>query len=137
MKKFFGEFKEFAMKGNVIDLAVGVIIGAAFGKIVTSVVNDIIMPTLGIFTGSVSFASLSVQVGAAQIKYGSFLQTIIDFILIALSIFLFVKLINNAKKKLETIAKKEQEAIDEAAVVVQSEEVALLSEIRDLLKEKK
>ncbi len=137
MKKFFGEFKEFAMKGNVIDLAVGVIIGAAFGKIVTSVVNDIIMPALGIFTGSVSFASLSVQVGAAQIKYGAFLQTIIDFILIALSIFLFVKLINNAKKKLEAIAKKEQEAVAEAAIEVQSEEVALLTEIRDLLKEKK
>jgi len=137
MKKFFGDFKDFAMKGNVVDLAVGVIIGAAFGKIVTSVVNDILMPLLGIFSGQVSFSAMYVQLGAAQIKYGAFLQTIIDFVLIALSIFLFVKLINNTRKKLEEIAKKEKEDAVEEVVAVQQSEVDLLIEIRDLLKSKK
>ncbi|MEI6132938.1 MAG: large-conductance mechanosensitive channel protein MscL [Bacillota bacterium] len=129
MKKFFAEFKDFAMKGNVVDLAVGVIIGAAFGKIITSIVNDLLMPLLGIVSGQVSFSNLVLQVGAAQIRYGTFLQTVLDFILIALSIFVFVKGINKARKKLES----KEEAIEEAKV---SDEVVLLSEIRDLLKSK-
>ncbi len=117
MKKFFKEFKAFAMKGNVIDLAVGVIIGAAFGKIVTSLVNDIFMPILSLFTGGSSVSSLFVpltatevhytsiaaanEAGIATLNYGQFIQTVIDFILMALVIFLFVKAISQLHKKPE------------------------------------
>jgi len=92
------EFKEFVMRGNVLDLAVGVIIGGAFGKIVGSLVNDIIMPLIGLLMGGVNFSELSVTVGAAQIKWGMFVQTIIDFVVIAFVIFLIVKAANNMKK---------------------------------------
>lgn len=138
VKKFFEEFKDFAMKGNVLDLAVGVIIGASFGKIVTSVVNDIVMPLLGIVSGQVSFANLVLQVGAAQIRYGAFLQTIVDFIIIALSIFMFIKLINKTRKKIEAIATREKLVIEiekeEQEEMRLSAEVEILTEIRDLLK---
>jgi large conductance mechanosensitive channel len=131
------EFKEFAVKGNVIDLAVGVIIGGAFGKIVTSMVNDIIMPLIGALTGGVNFTYLKLvikeahgDVPAVTFNYGNFIQNIIDFLIVSFSIFLFIKLINRFKreKKVETV-----EAVEEDKP---SEEVLLLQEIRDLLKDK-
>lgn len=124
MKKFISEFKEFISKGNVLDMAVGVIIGSAFSKIVTSLVNDIMMPLIGIIIGGRDFSNLGIKVGNAKIMYGSFLQNVVDFLIIALSLFTVIKVINKFKKKQE---KKE-------TVVVKSEEVLLLSEIRDLLK---
>jgi len=93
------EFKAFAIKGNALDLAVGVIIGSAFGKIITSLVNDIIMPILGIFMGGVNFTDLQFNLGKAVVKYGAFNQNILDFLIVAFTIFLFIKLINNLKKK--------------------------------------
>ena len=137
---FFKEFKEFAVKGNVMDMAVGVIIGGAFGKIVTSLVNDVIMPLIGKATGGVSFKDLFVnlgegqyntlaeaqEAGAAVLAYGQFVQNIIDFLIIALCIFLMVRAINKAKKK--------EEPAPEAPAGPTQEE--LLTEIRDLLKNK-
>jgi large conductance mechanosensitive channel len=120
------EFKKFAMRGNVIDLAVGVVIGAAFGKIVASLVADIIMPLVGLLLGGLNFSKLSITVGEAQLMYGQFLQTVVDFLIIAFSIFLFIRLINRFKKKEET--KEEPVKVD------RQEE--LLAEIRDLLKVK-
>ncbi len=129
------DFKEFAFKGNVIDMAVGVIIGGAFGKIVTSLVNDIMMPILGYFTSGMDFKELKIQLGTEEtsaILYGSFIQNIVDFFIIALSVFIFIKIINNAK---ERITKKEEieEVIEEAKP---SETELLLTEIRDILKNK-
>ncbi len=95
----WSEFKKFAIKGNVVDLAVGVIIGGAFGKIVTSLVEDLIMPVIGLLLGGISFADLKVQVGETAIMYGSFIQTVVDFLIIALSIFFLVKFINRFRKK--------------------------------------
>ncbi len=122
---FAKEFKEFAIKGNVIDLAVGVIIGAAFGKIVSSVVEDMIMPLVGTLVGGVNFAGLVLTVGAATVKYGKFLQTCFDFLIIAWAIFLVVKLINRVKR--------DQLAAPAAPPPPPRQEV-LLEEIRDLLK---
>lgn len=119
------EFKAFAFKGNVIDLAVGVIIGLAFGKIVTSIVNDLIMPIFGVISGGVNVAGLEYPFGAAIIKYGAFLQSVIDFFIIAFSIFLFVKLINKLKRKEEEKPAKAPEP---------TKDQLLLEEIRDLLK---
>ena len=126
------EFKKFALKGNVLDLAVGVIIGGAFGKIIASLVNDVIMPMLGIFTGKINLTTLKWVInpgkdGAAElsIKYGQFLQTMIDFLLVALSIFLVIKALNSFKKK-------QEEKLQE---VKPSKEELLLTEIRDILKE--
>jgi len=128
------EFKKFALKGNVLDLAIGVIIGGAFGKIVTSLVNDIIMPIIGILLGGISFTDLKYvitpateDVAESAILYGTFIQSIVDFLIIAFSIFLFVKLINSFKKKEEAAP---------AAPPAPAQEVVLLEEIRDLLKEK-
>ena len=123
---FIKEFKEFAVKGNVMDMAVGVIIGGAFGKIVTSLVNDVFMPIIGIITGGIDFTDLSVKVGEAEIKYGQFIQNVVDFILVALCIFLVIKAINKFKKKEEE---------KPAAPPEPSKEEKLLGEIRDLLKE--
>lgn len=122
---FFKEFKEFAMKGNVMDMAVGVIIGGAFGKIVTSLVDDVLMPAIGTLTGGVDFSNLAVTFGDANLKYGSFIQNIIDFLIIAFCIFLMIKGMNKLSKK------KEEEP---AAPAEPSNEEKLLSEIRDLLK---
>ena len=130
MKKFFEEFKAFAMKGNVMDMAVGVIIGAAFGKIISSLVDDILMPIIGAITGGVDFTGLSVTVGKAAINYGNFIQNIIDFLIVAFCIFLMIKAINKAT----SVAKKEEEAKEEEPAGPTQEE--LLTEIRDLLKEK-
>ena len=125
MKKIIQEFKQFAMRGNVIDMAVGIIIGGAFGKIVSSVVNDILMPVIGIMIGGLNFSSLTIQVGNATIRYGSFLQNVIDFLIVAACIFVFIKLLSKLSKK-----KEEEE------VIQKDEQVKLLEEIRDLLKEK-
>ncbi len=143
MKKFFSDFKEFAMKGNVMDMAVGVIIGGAFGKIVTSLVNDIITPLISLLTGSVSLENLKVVMKEAvmegeeviqeqiALNYGAFIQAIIDFLIIALSIFLVLRLIMNAQKKLESLKKKEEE---EAAEEEPAEtELSVLKEIKELL----
>ena len=126
IKNVVKEFKEFISKGNVVDLAVGVIIGGAFGKIVTSLVNDILMPLLGIVLGGINFGGLTLRVGSAVIAYGAFIQNIIDFLIIAFCIFVFVKFIN----KLTTKPKKEEKP----KAPVKSDEVVLLEEIRDLLK---
>jgi len=133
---FISEFKAFAMRGNVIDLAVGVVIGAAFGKIVSSLVDNVIMPPLGVVIGNVDFSDLVIKIGApvadakgvvtggAIIKYGVFLNTIIQFVIVAIAIFLVVKLMNRLTRK------------QEAAPAPPPAEVVLLTEIRDLLKAK-
>lgn len=141
MGKFINEFKEFAIKGNAVDMAVGVIIGGAFGKIVSSIVNDIIMPPIGWLIGGVNFSDLKCELpkmkiagleetAAATINYGAFIQTIIDFTIIALCVFLLVKGINRLARK-----KKEEPAAPPAAPQPSAEE-KLLTEIRDLLKNK-
>jgi len=117
------EFKEFAMKGNVVDLAIGVIIGAAFGKIVTSIVEDIFTPLLGIILGKVDFAGLSVKVGDATIKYGMFLNALINFLIVALALFLAVKAINRFRAQ-----------APEVPPPPPSREEELLTEIRDAIK---
>jgi len=128
MKSFVDEFKAFAMKGNVVDLAVAVIIGVAFGKIVSSLVDNIIMPIVGIFLGGMDFTSMSVQIGDAYVSYGVFLQNVVDFVIVALVIFLVVKAINKTKE----INKDESSEKDSPAEP--SEEVKILREIRDSLK---
>ncbi len=130
MSNFLTEFKEFALKGNVMDMAVGVIIGGAFGKIVSSLVDDVLMPVIGMITGGLDFTQLTAKVGDATLKYGVFLQNVIDFLIIALCIFLMIKAMNKLmhKKKAEEPAPAPAEP---------SAEEKLLTEIRDLLKEKK
>ncbi len=92
------EFREFAMKGNVMDLAVGVIIGGAFGKIVSSLVENVLMPFIGLFMGGIDFSKLAVKIGSAELKYGAFIQSVIDFVIIAFCIFLMIKALNSLKK---------------------------------------
>ena len=121
----FSEFKTFAMRGNVIDLAVGVVIGGAFGGIVNSFVGDVIMPIIGILTGGVDFTGLSYTVGDAAIAYGKFIQAVFSFTIIAFVLFLVIKGMNATKKKTEEAP---------AAPAAPSSEEILLSEIRDLLK---
>ncbi len=134
------EFKEFAMRGNVIDMAVGIIIGGAFGKIVTSLVNDVIMPPIGLLMGNVDFSNLFVSLtgqaypslaaaqdaGAPLVKYGVFINTVIDFVIVAFAIFLVIRTLNKLKRK--------EEAAPPAAPPAPSAEETLLIEIRDLLK---
>lgn len=154
-----GEFKKFIMRGNVVDMAVGVIIGGAFGKIVTSLVNDMLMPWIGYLMGDANFSELSYVIREAQVeldalgaetvvkeaiefRYGAFIQTIIDFLLVALCIFAFVKVVASiryraeAKERAEEEAKKAAEAAAAAAAPKAPTTEELLSEIRDLLKEK-
>lgn len=126
MKKNIEEFKKFIARGNVIDLAVGVIIGGAFSSIVTSLVDNILTPILGLVLGGVDFSSLSITFRDTKIEYGAFIQSIIDFLIIAICIFTIVKIIN----KIMHIKKKEEEKV----VPKKSDEVLLLEEIRDLLK---
>lgn len=121
----WSEFKKFALKGNVLDLAVGVIIGGAFGKIVSSLVEDLIMPLVGLLLGGVDFSKLAFTFQDANIKYGAFLQTVVDFLIIAFSIFIFIRLLNRFKKKEE----------EKPAVIVVDTKEEILKEIRDLLKE--
>ena len=99
MKKFIGDFKTFISRGNVMDMAVGVIIGAAFGKIVTSLVNDILMPLIGVILGGLDFSGLAIKIGNASIKYGSFIQSVIDFLIVAVCIFTMIKFFEKFKKK--------------------------------------
>lgn len=127
LKKIKGEmseFKKFISRGNVVDMAIGVIIGAAFGKIVTSLVNDILMPAIGVLLGGLDFSDLSIKFGDATIAYGLFIQTIIDFLIISMCIFIMVKIFEKFKTKEEEKPKEK------------SEDICLLEEIRDLLKEK-
>ncbi len=131
MKKFMGEFKEFISRGNVMDMAVGIIMGSAFTAIVTSLVNDMIMPIVGMLCAGVNIADLSVTVGSATLKYGAFLQAIINFLIIALVVFCMVKALNMASKKALAFRKtKEEEAKEEPKPDPQIE---LLTQIRDLL----
>ncbi len=123
--KMINEFKTFISRGNVVDMAVGVIIGSAFGKIVTSLVNDVLMPIIGIILGGLDFSNLSIKFNNAVISYGLFIQSVIDFLIIALCIFMMVKFFEKFKKKEE---KTEEKIVDE--------KIELLKEIRDLLKEK-
>lgn len=124
----WNEFKQFTVKGNVLDLAIGVIIGGAFGKIVTSLVNDLLMPIIGLLLGGISFTGLQYQYGDTVIKYGAFIQSIIDFFIIAFSIFVFIRLINRFKNK-------EAKEVPTAPILTKQE--ALLTEIRDLLMHQK
>lgn len=126
MKKFLGEFKEFISRGNVVDLAVGVIIGSAFSKIVTSLVNDVLMPLIGTILGGLNFTTLTLKINNAVISYGNFIQNIVDFLIIAFCIFIFVKVINKLHKE------EKKEEVKTAPK--KSDEVLLLEEIRDLLK---
>ena len=143
---FLSDFKKFAMKGNVIDMAVGVIIGGAFGKIVTSIVNDIIMPPIGLLVGGVNFKDLklvmkdavtaadgTVEQAAVTLNYGNFLQQTFDFLIIAFSIFVVIRVIGNLTRKKE----EEKAAAPAPPPPAPSAEEKLLTEIRDLLKEKK
>lgn len=131
--KLFGEFKKFIARGNVLDMAVGIIIGSAFTKIVTSLVNDIITPLISIITGKVNVSELKFVVSdELAITYGSFIQSVIDFLIIAFVVFIMVKSINTLHEK---IRKKEEEEAAEEPLQPTAEEV-LLTEIRDLLKEK-
>jgi len=125
MKKLLNEFKEFISKGNVIDMAVGVVIGSAFSKIVTSLVNDIIMPLVGIIIGGLDFTSLSIKIKDSEILYGSFIQNIVDFLIIAACIFTVIKIMNRIKK---------QKPVDNPKPVETPEDIKLITEIRDLLK---
>ena len=135
-KGIFADFKDFISQGDVLDLAVGVIIGGAFGKIVTSLVNDIIMPIIGVIIGGVDFTGLKAEIGEATITYGVFIQNIIDFLIVALCIFFFVRGIERMKKKMEEKFKKAEEDAAEEEEVKKDEQVVLLEEIRDLLKNK-
>ena len=128
LKKGTNEFTEFIMRGNVVDLAVGVVVGGAFSKIVTSLVNDILMPLIGIIIGGIDFSDLKVTVLNAKIQYGMFIQQVIDFLIISLCVFLFVKLFSKITRRDK---KTESEEIKET----KSNEEKLLEEIRDLLKE--
>lgn len=121
------EFKAFALKGNVLDLAIGVIIGAAFGKIVASMVNDLFMPVIGLILGGINLSDLKYEYGDTVLSYGAFLQTVVDFFIVSASIFLFIKAINRFKRK--------EEAKPEVPAAPPREEV-LLAEIRDLLKQR-
>lgn len=123
------EFRAFALKGNVLDLAIGVIIGAAFGGIVTSLVNDILMPVVGLLVGGIDLKEMQFQYGDTVLKYGAFLQTVIDFFIVSFSIFLFVKGINKLKRK-------EKEEPKPEVPPAPSKEEELLAEIRDLLKQR-
>ena len=146
MKKFFSDFKDFALKGNIIDMAVGVIIGGAFGKIVTSLVNDIITPLISLATGKVMLTDLKYVFSEAVLDeagniitpesalcYGNFIQCVIDFLIIAFSIFMILRIAMNAQKKFEELTKKkqEEEAVQEEP---QETELDILKEIRDSLK---
>lgn len=125
------EFKEFILRGNVVDLAVGVIVGGAFGNIVSSLVNDILMPLIGIIIGGIDFSDLVLTIGKAKILYGTFIQNVVDFLIVAFCIFIFVKAINKL-----THIKKNEEKKEEAKVPTETE-LDILKEIRDELKNQK
>jgi large conductance mechanosensitive channel len=130
-KGFIAEFKEFINRGNVVDLAVGVIIGGAFGKIVSSLVNDIIMPLVGVIVGGHDFTDMTLTVGNADITYGVFIQNIIDFLLVAFCIFIFVKIINNFNRKIKPEPTVVEDKKTESA---EEEQLKVLKDIRSELK---
>ena len=148
MKKFIQDFKAFALKGNIVDMAVGVVVGGAFGKIVTSLVNDIITPLISLATGKVMLGDLKwvfreavvdavsgeVLQPESALTYGNFLQTVIDFLIIALSIFVVLRIVMKAGEKLEAMRKKKEEEVEEKEEEVKETELDLLREIRDLMK---
>ncbi len=149
IKQFFEDFKAFALKGNILDMAVGVVVGGAFSKIVSSLVADIITPLIALATGDVALADLKWVINPAVIEngveikpeaalmYGNFLQTVLDFLIIALSIFIVIRLMMSAQKKLESLKKKEiEQAKEEEAAAPADTELSLLTEIRDLMKAK-
>ena len=124
------EFKEFISRGNVVDLAVGVIVGGAFSKIVTSLVNDILMPIIGLILGGVDFSNLAIKFRDTTIGYGMFIQNVIDFLIVAFCVFIFVKMVNN----LARLGHKKEEAKAKEEVKVVETELSVLKEIKDLLK---
>jgi len=135
VKDLLQEFKSFAIKGNAIDMAVGVIVGGAFGKIVSSLVNEILMPLIGLLLGGIDFSQLKVQIGDAVVMYGSFIMTVVDFLIISFCVFLLVRAINKLKAPLSTITKgKEHDEAEPPVAVPVPKEEELLTEIRDLLK---
>ena len=151
MKKLFKEFGDFIKRGNVIDLAVAVVVGGAFSSIVTSLVNDVIMPVISLLTGGVDFTNLFValdgktyatlaeaqKAGASVLAYGSFIQAIVNFLIIAFVIFMVVKAMNTAADKASKLKKKGAKEEEKPAPPVKPEEVVLLEQIRDLLKKNK
>lgn len=130
MKKFLKEFKEFAVKGNVVDLAVGVVVGGAFNTIVKSLVDDVIMPLVGILMGGYDFASLSLKINEASINYGNLIQNIVNFLITAFSIFVVIKAINAMKRKKEEEPKEEEPA-------PKPDDIVLLEQIKDAIIELK
>ena len=128
MKKFLGEFRTFIAKGNVIDLAVAVVIGNAFNAIVSSLVNDVIMPFVGLLIGGIDFSDIKVTLGDANIMFGKFIQNIVDFLIVAFTIFIVVKAFNKLQEKAKKKEAKEEE------VAKKADDILLLEEIRDLLK---
>ena len=131
MKKFLGEFKEFISKGNVLDLAVAVVIGNAFNAIVTSLVNDVIMPLVGIIIGGINFSTIMITLGDAHIMIGNFIQNVVNFLIVAFTIFVVVKTFNTLQSKTKKKEEKKEEAPKKA------DDILLLEEIRDLLKKQK
>ena len=131
MKKFIAEFKEFALKGNMIDLAIGIIIGSSFNAIVNSIVNDILMPVFGIILGGKDFSGLAITVGDASIKYGMLIQALINFVIIALCLFVLVKIMNKLRNPKPVV---EEKKVEEPAH--KPDDIVLLEEIRDLLANK-
>ena len=132
MKAFMREFKEFINRGNVMDMAVGVVIGGAFSQIVTSLVDNVIMPLVGMIIGGIDFGGLAVTVQGATLKYGLFIQSVVDFLIVAFVIFSVIKAINRMQEKL--IPKKDEGEPEPEPI---PEDIALLTEIRDLMKDKK
>ena len=129
IKKEIGEFKEFINRGNVIEMSIGVLMGTSFSKIVTSIVNDVLMPTIGIFMGGLDFTNIVFKIKDAEIKVGSFIQSVVDFLIVAICIFVFIKILSKlTKKKVEKEETKQE--------IKKKDEVLLLEEIRDLLKNK-
>ncbi len=129
IKKEIGEFKEFINRGNVIEMSIGVLMGTSFSKIVTSIVNDVLMPTIGIFMGGLDFTNIVFKIKDAEIKVGSFIQSVVDFLIVAICIFVFIKVLSKlTKKKVEKEETKQE--------IKKKDEVLLLEEIRDLLKNK-
>ena len=148
MKKFFSEFKTFISRGNVVDMAVGVIVGGAFGKITNSLVNDVVMPAVSMLMGGIDFTAwkivlkeavmaadgVTVEVAEVAVKYGNLIAVIVDFLILAFAVFCMVKVINSMREKAEALKKKEEEAAPPPADPEPSAEEKLLTEIRDLLK---
>ena len=133
MKKFLGEFKEFISKGNVMDLAIAVVIGNAFNAIVSSLVDDIIMPFVGLLIGGINFSDIKVTLGDANIMFGKFIQNVVDFLIVAFTIFIVVKAFNKLQEK----TKKKQEKEEKKEEAKKIDDIVLLEEIRDLLKKSK